>query len=365
MKQRLGILLIGAVVSSLAYAAPKSGHYAAIDGKQGKELFDAIHTTAKQGYRSLSYKGIWTSIATTDRREDGTIWDMYSNCSFTYSTDQDKGGGGKAECDYYNREHGIPKDWFGGTTANNTPGTDIFHVVPTDKFVNNQRSAMPYGEVGKATTTFNNGSKIGNSNFGGYSGRVFEPIDEYKGDFARAYFGTLLRWANGDYQAFTTGSGSVVFNGTYTSTGNFGLTTYGVTLLIKWHRQDPVSEKELNRNDGIEKTQGNRNPFIDYPELAEYLWGNKKGETVKLSALKSSYDSDATGMEMMQEEKYTLSIQQQMLQIEAATPVQVLVYDYMGHLCLLTEGTNITAELPRGIYIVCIGGQTEKIIIQQ
>ncbi|MCI5681788.1 MAG: endonuclease, partial [Bacteroidales bacterium] len=122
------------------------------------------------------------------------------------------------------------------------------------------------------------------------SGKVFEPIDEYKGDFARGYFGTMIRWA-GDYQAFTSGEGGSIFSGNYTATGYFGLTKYGVALLLKWHREDPVSQKEIDRNNGIQKTQGNRNPFIDYPYIVEYIWGEKAGEKVNLSELISSSDS--------------------------------------------------------------------------
>ena len=286
---------------SVTPAASLPTYYKDINGKSGKSLFDAVHVVAKVGYSSLGYSGLWTAYRTTDVRDNGKIWDMYSDCSWTVGSDQC--GGYSNECDCYNREHSIPKSWFGGSESG--PGCDIFQVVPTDGYVNNRRSNYAFGEVSSASYTYD-GAKLGSAksititggntiagNTGASvscSGTVFEPRDEYKGDFARGYFGTMIKWANGDYSAFTTGDGGKIFSSNY-STGAFGLTKYGVALLMKWHRQDPVSQKEIDRNNGIQQTQGNRNPFIDYPYLAEYIWGEKAGQTLDLSKLITAYDS--------------------------------------------------------------------------
>ena len=295
------LVTISAVAKSVTPAASLPMYYADLQGKVGKTLFDAIHVVAKEGYSSLGYDGLWTAYQYTDLRDNGKVWDMYSDCSWTYKSDQC--GNYSGECDCYNREHSIPKSWFGGTESQ--PGCDIFHIVPTDGQVNGRRSSYAFGEVSSATYTFD-GAKLGSAknitiingntiagNEGtsvSCSGTVFEPRDEYKGDFARGYFGTMIKWANGDYQAFTSGDGSKIFSSNY-STGAFGLTQYGVALLMKWHRQDPVSQKEIDRNNGIQQTQGNRNPFIDYPYLAEYIWGEKAGDTLDLSKLITAYDS--------------------------------------------------------------------------
>ena len=295
------LVTISAVAKSVTPAASLPMYYADLQGKVGETLFDAIHVVAKEGYSSLGYDGLWTAYQYTDLRDNGKVWDMYSDCSWTYKSDQC--GNYSGECDCYNREHSIPKSWFGGTESQ--PGCDIFHIVPTDGQVNGKRSSYAFGEVSSATYTFD-GAKLGSAknitiingntiagNEGtsvSYSGTVFEPRDEYKGDFARGYFGTMIKWANGDYQAFTLGDGSKIFSSNY-STGAFGLTQYGVALLMKWHRQDPVSQKEIDRNNGIQQTQGNRNPFIDYPYLAEYIWGEKAGDTLDLSKLITAYDS--------------------------------------------------------------------------
>ena len=298
------VLALSAIANSVTPAASLPTYYEDINGKSGKTLFAAVHVVAKVGYSSLGYSGLWTAYRTTDLRDNGKVWDMYSDCSWTYGSNQcGTGGNYNDECDCYNREHSIPKSWFGGSTSG--PGCDIFQVVPTDGYVNNRRSNYAFGEVSSASYTYD-GAKLGSAknititggntiagNTGASvscSGTVFEPRDEYKGDFARGYFGTMIKWANGDYQAFTSDDGSKIFSSNY-STGSFGLTKYGVALLMKWHRQDPVSQKEIDRNNGIQQTQGNRNPFIDYPYLAEYIWGEKAGETLDLSELITAYDS--------------------------------------------------------------------------
>lgn len=280
-------------------AASLPAYYEDIQGKSGKSLFDAVQKVTKEGYTSLGYDGLWGAFKTTDKKSNGKVWDMYSDCSWTFGSDQC--GSYSSECDCYNREHSIPKSWFGGSTSG--PGCDIFHLVPTDGKVNGMRSNYAFGEVSSASYTYDGAKKgsaksitiIGGNTIAGYtgatiscSGTVFEPRDEYKGDFARGYMGSLLKWA-GD-QSFTTGDGAKIFTTSF-STGSFGLTKYGVALLMKWHRQDPVSQKEVDRNNGIQQTQGNRNPFIDYPYLAEFIWGEKAGESINLNDLITSSDS--------------------------------------------------------------------------
>ena len=304
----LGFSLLFFALSSFAKtvtpASSLPAYYADVNDKSGKALFDQLQIITKVGFTSLSYSDLWNAYQYTDLRDNGQVWDMYSDCDWTYKTDQC--GTYSDECDCYNREHSIPKSWFGGSQSQNTPGTDIFHVVPTDGYVNGMRSNNAYGEVGSATYTFD-GAKLGSAKditivkgntIAGVegttidaSGTVFEPRDEYKGDFARGYLGTMIKWANGDYQAFTSADGAMIFSSNY-SNDAFGLTPYGVALLMKWHRQDPVSQKELDRNNGIQYTQGNRNPFIDYPYLAEYIWGEKAGQPVDMSQLLSSSDEN-------------------------------------------------------------------------
>lgn len=293
-------IALAMMAKTVTPAASLPTYYQQIDGKAGKTLFDAVQKVTKTGYSSLGYDGLWTAFKTTDKKSNGQVWDMYSNCNWTFGSDQC--GSYSNECDCYNREHSIPKSWFGGSTSG--PGCDIFHLVPTDGKVNGMRSNYAFGEVSSASYTYDGAKKgsaksitiTGGNTIAGNtgttisaSGTVFEPRDEYKGDFARGYMGSLLRWAG--EKAFTTGEGSDIFTTTFT-TGSFGLTKYGVALLMKWHRQDPVSKKEIDRNNGIQQTQGNRNPFIDYPYLAEYIWGEKAGEILYLEDIMTAYDAD-------------------------------------------------------------------------
>ncbi len=277
-------------------------YWSSADGKSGKELWTAVSAQTNAGYSSLGYNGLWTAYKTTDvypadsTGKAGKIWDMYGECTFTYGSDQC--GSYNGVCDCYNREHSIPKSWFGGSTSG--IGCDIFHLVPTDGKINSTRSNDEFGEVAGAKNYYGNGtgaagtwstdrptiaSTAGEVIHG--SGQVFEPKDQYKGDFARGYMGTIIKW-----QLANMTTGNNFFSGTYTALGYYGLTKKAVVLLMKWHREDPVSQKEIDRNNGIQQTQGNRNPFIDYPYLAEYIWGEHAGETLDMSKLMASTDPD-------------------------------------------------------------------------
>ena len=295
------VFALAITAKTVTPAASLPTYYQQIDGTAGQTLFDAVQKVTKVGYSSLGYDGLWGAYPYTDVHENGYVWDMYSDCTWK-SINSNHCGNYSNECDCYNREHSIPKSWYGGTTSG--PGCDIFHLVPTDGKVNGIRSNYAFGEVSSADYNKHGNKKgsaksitiIGGNTIAGNtgatiscSGTVFEPRDEYKGDFARGYMGALLKWA-GD-KAFTSGEGAKIFTTNF-STGSFGLTKYGVALLMKWHRQDPVSKKEIDRNNGIQQTQGNRNPFIDYPYLAEYIWGEKAGETLYLDDIMTAYDAD-------------------------------------------------------------------------
>lgn len=270
-----------------------SSYYTAIDGKSGSNLRNALYDITKVGpANGHNYDNLWTAYKTTDvyppdsTGKAGKIWDMYSNVLFTVSTNQCGTYSNVGDC--YNREHSLPKSWF---KEANPAYYDLGHIVPTDGKVNGQRSNYPFGECASGTYLTNGTKKglgkLGTSTFTGYTsiGKVFEPDDIYKGDFARMYFYMVVRYKPGNtnnVNLAASGDGTKMFNSTDV---NYGLTDYSVALLLKWHRQDPVSQKEIDRNNGMQKVQNNRNPFIDYPELVEYLWGNNAGQAVNLSGL--------------------------------------------------------------------------------
>ena len=292
-------LTILAVIATLAtmHAAAPAGYYSAANGKQGNAIRLALQT-AIDNHNVVSYDNLYTLYRASDSKPDGTVWDMYSTCTWQHGSK--KCGSYSSVCDCYNREHSIPQSWFNKAMPMKS---DAFHVLPTDGKVNNQRSVNPFGECSSGNSLGDKAlGRSGSSTFSGYSGTVFEPDDEYKGDFARTYFYMATRYA-GKCESW----GHNVF-----SSANSGLSNYAVALFLKWHRQDPVSEKERVRNDAIYSnntgySQGNRNPFIDYPCLVEYIWGNRKTMTLDLDQIMSAYDagydeSDLTGCSVVEDQ---------------------------------------------------------------
>ena len=207
-------------------------YYASINMNQtGKSLFDALSKLISSPFTSVSYDGLWEAFKDTDKRSDGKVWDMYSDTNYTFGTDQ--AGNYKKEGDVYNREHSVPKSWFSEAKP---AYSDLFHLYPTDGYVNGIRSNYPFGEVATAEYTSKNGCKRGDSSHSGYSGRVFEPIDEYKGDFARTYFYFATRYSSLNA---SNSEGSSTFIGTSYPK----LTSYAQDLFKKWDKLDPISEK--------------------------------------------------------------------------------------------------------------------------
>ena len=236
------------------WAQIPNGYYNAIEGKKDKDLKTALYQIiSNNGFKVVGYSGLWDAYKDTDARPDGKVWDMYSNTSnFTFVTDQDKGSGGIIEGDKYNREHSFPQSWF--EKASGDMKSDLFNVYPTDKLVNNKRGNYPYGETNGEIYKSDNGfSKLGACSFPGYSGTVFEPNDQYKGDFARSYFYIATCYED----VFPQFGGEMTAGNSYP-----GYKDWVIDLLLKWHRNDNVDSKEIDRNEAVQKKQHNRNPFI-------------------------------------------------------------------------------------------------------
>ena len=267
MKKTLLLLLLF-TIHVITKAQPPSGYYNTAAGKMGTELQQALHDII-DNHTSVSYATLWTSFKSTDKKSNGKVWDMYSDIpggtppyEFTFGTDQC--GTFSAEGVCYNREHSWPKSWFGGEVA--PMYTDLFHLIPADGYVNEMRNNYPYGDVGTALWTSENGTKIGYCIDPGYTNLVFEPRDEYKGDLARNYFYMATRYFNED-------SG---WPGSAMATGS-QLKPWARDLLLIWAQQDPVSPKETARNNAVYAIQHNRNPFIDHPEFINNIWGTNVG----------------------------------------------------------------------------------------
>ena len=251
-----------------SWAEAPANYYRDCENKSGKTLLESLHNAIRNP-EVVGYKGLWTLYMTSDVDENGKIWDMYSTKRWTPGAEQCGNYTSVGDC--YNREHSMPKSWFNDALP---MYADAFHIYPTDGKVNGQRSNYPYGECEGGTTLGTNAGvqalgRLGKSTFPGYAGTVFEPVDDYKGDFARSYF-----YMAACYYDRISSWDSEMLGGT-----NFpAFTGWALDLLLKWHAQDPVSDKERNRNDVVYANQGNRNPFIDYPSLVDHIWGTSDSE---------------------------------------------------------------------------------------
>lgn len=265
------------------------GYYATANGKSDSILKSTLsqiirpHTVLSYGSGESSS---WYCFYYSDRDPaTGLCMDMYSDDWRPFTSP----GSVVAGC---NIEHSFAKSWWGG--GKNDAYKDCFHLNPSNSTANSARSNYPLGipiqDFKDQNTT---GSLcVGKATYNGQTFFVFEPKDEYKGDFARAYFymatcyGDELTWRKdntdvGSYYAMRNPTDKDAY---------LEFLDWEIDILMKWHRQDPVSLKEINRADAVNNFQKNRNPFIDYPCLAEYIWGNKKGETVDFLNLMSSLD---------------------------------------------------------------------------
>lgn len=261
--RKLFISLVFVLQTCIVWAQIPANYYNSAAGLTGTPLRSALHLII-DNHTVKSYSSLYTYYLTTDAKSNGKVWDMYSDIPngtppYQFNFSQTCGNYSK-EGDCFNREHSWPQSWF---NSNSPMVSDLFHVYPTDGKVNGLRSNYPYGEVSNPTTTTLNGSKLGPCSFPGYTGIVFEPINEYKGDFARTYFYMCTRY-------YTEDSGWL----TNDMVTGANLKPWALELLKKWNQQDPVSAKEIARNNAVYAVQGNRNPFIDHPEYACLIWSS-------------------------------------------------------------------------------------------
>ncbi|MDR0205813.1 MAG: endonuclease [Bacteroidales bacterium] len=250
------------------FAQIPSGYYNSTNGKKGKELQIALNQIINN-HRTVSYADVWIYYQYTDTKPNGKIWDIYSDnpqgepaYEYDYKTGQCINIGNK-EGVCYAREHSFCQSWFGG--GQGAPYSDIFHVYPVDGWINTMRSNNPYGVIANAETTFSNGSKLGKNTYpGAPNDKCFEPIAEFKGDIARSFFYMATRYMFED-NGFQNPSPMTIKS---------QLQPWALKMLMEWHYEDPVSQKERDRNQNIYAIQKNRNPFIDHPEWVEKIWGN-------------------------------------------------------------------------------------------
>ena len=330
------IFLSALLLVSFLYlqAQPSPGYYNNAVGKKQKELKTALYVIINP-HTAIEYYSSATSFRTTDWHPDGYFWDMYSNVKKTTWS-----GSG------LNREHNMPKSWFGIASGqeNSQPiGTDLHNLYPSDKSANEAKGNYALGVVG-ASPTFNNGVvKVGKSAYPGYSGTVFEPANEYKGDFARCYMYMVTCYEDYATRWTSTGVTSMLSNNAYPV-----FKPYAINLLMEWHRNDPVSSKEINRNNAVDNIQRNRNPFIDFPVLAEYIWGEYQDE-----------NWDGTNRELGNfYVHYNNESQKLFVNVPDPLDAAFIIYNTSGFKLLEgkpdSEGSIDVSDLPKGLYVAVV-----------
>ena len=349
LKTSIFTLWLSAAVFTAANAEAPKGYYNSCENLGGRNLLSELQDVI-DNHHNVGYDGLWDVYADSDVRDNGTIWDMYSTKQWVFG--KSKCGNYKSVGDCYNREHSMPKSWF---SEGSPMKSDAFHVYPTDGKVNGQRSNYPYGECegGKNLGTYNGVTalgRLGRSTFEGYSGTVFEPIDEYKGDFARTYFYMAARYND----KISSWKSDMLAHNSYPA-----FSSWAVKLLLKWHRQDPVSEKERDRNDAVYKHQKNRNPFIDHPEMAEYIWGDKSDQRW------SSTSSNLPELNAAGEIKVIPTISGVEISVSDDARIPVAIYSVDGTCRFNGHAAGHTSfSLPRGIYIINANGTAHRISVK-
>lgn len=272
------------------------GYYNGAAGLTCAALKTALRDIITTGMSPQTYGNLWTQYQVSDvkPREVGpgsspmVIWDIYSDnpagpdpYNFTPGPvssggQQDNGSAVSGEGQLYNREHSIPQSWFGANASSGSigPESDYFHIFPTDKQVNANRGNFIYGTVSAPTITSQNGGKLGPNTWPGLTGTAFEPINEYKGDLARAFLYFVTRYQN-NMAAWENQNteGNKAFDGTPWPSIELPY----LQLMLQWHNNDPVSQKERDRNDAGYVYQGNRNPYVDHPEFVGQVWSPSCG----------------------------------------------------------------------------------------
>jgi endonuclease I len=292
-------LLLLIFLPLLFIAQIPTGYYDSASGLSGYKLKTALHKIISNKTISWNYSDVGTFYPQTDvdkyYENNGSVLDMYSENpagpdAYEYDFTQNIGSA-NAEGQGWNKEHMMPQSTF---NSEYPMDSDLNFIVPVDARINQLRSNYPYGLGGNIVYhVFTNGSKVSNNATPNavYTGRVYEPIDEFKGDVARSilYFAVRYEGKLGTFKTSTNSNpkkNQSPLNGTEEQAYNQSF----IDLMKVWSAQDPVSEREIDRNNAIYSIQKNRNPFIDHPEWVNLIWNQTLNTVVPKSPtiLKSS-----------------------------------------------------------------------------
>lgn len=250
----------------LCLAGVPKGYYDRAEGKKKAELKAAMREIIGKA-NVLAYGSgagrTWTGFYTTDRDPaTNEVIDRYSNDHRYFPASASASSASAVSG--MNIEHSFPKSWWGGTE--NQAYKDLFNLMPCEVNINSSKSNYAMGRVTNAKV--NNGcTKVGTGTTNaGTTKSLWEPADRWKGDFARDYFYMVTAYSDLTW----SGEGLTMLENNHWPT----MQKWAYTLLLQWAKDDPVDEIEIKRNDAVYSIQGNRNPFVDYPGLGEYIWGD-------------------------------------------------------------------------------------------
>ena len=262
MKQYVHTLQLGIFfVSNLVFSQVPQGYYNAAENKSDQALRDALHNIIDD-HQGFSYTSSGTDTwdilkeADADPNNPNNVLLIYTRESVDGEQEYAGGSG-------WNREHVWAKS-RGDFDTRIPEGTDVHNLRASNIGVNSTRLNYAFDECTSNSCDETYG------NFYSASALIFEPRDEDKGDVARIIFYMDVRY-EGD-----SGEEDLEMID-YTLSASSKLPYHGIrSTLLQWHQEDPVDDFERNRNDVIYSYQGNRNPFIDHPNLVDYLWGEQQ-----------------------------------------------------------------------------------------
>ncbi len=260
---------VGVSPTQSVVADAATDYYASVTAQGGTQLLGQLHdliTDSRTKY--TSYADCKTYGKTTDPGSgSNTVMEFYTHIDISNSKWDVSGG--------WNREHVWAKSLSGGLWETSGGGSDLHHIRPAEKDLNNHRSSKKYGEVGSGgKEEYTSVSNV----LGGHSNsNTFEPLDNAKGDVARIVMYVYTHYNSYSYVGGTTnGSGGSGFFGQLKFTQIITASSEDAAkkLLLEWNNLDPVDEIERVRNEEVYKIQGNRNPFIDNSSYADAIWGD-------------------------------------------------------------------------------------------
>lgn len=348
MKQLYTLILLCSFYN--VFTQIPSGYYNSATST-GFTLKTQLYTIISGSHQPQPFITHWSFFESADVLPNGKVWDIYADCDFEFGTfanggNQDNGTGGNVECVFFNREHTFPTSWFGNIEP---VRSDVVQLLPVDKKVNGERGNLPYGEVENVSFTSTNGTLKGSSGISEINGQVFEVIDEYKGDIARIFFYMATRYEdliadwetlNADGDKMLDGSSDKVFE------------QWALDMLYSWHLNDPVSQKEIDRNNIIYNYQNNRNPFVDNPEYVFQIWQNVLSvEDVALNSAITMYPNPNASNE---------------INIISNKEITAEIFDILGKK-VITKKIDAThkaidiSKLNSGVYLVKLSNQSETV----